>query len=375
MKHIALNYDFDSLLEGLETEVRKGYINRNDKKELTLYNYKECCHYDKAWNDFTIAARGLILHIPSGKIVALPFPKFFNYGEMSREIPELPFSIAEKLDGSLGVLYFWCEEWHVNTRGSFDSLQGKWAKKWIGNNINTNELNTNHTYLVEIIIKENRIVINYDYEGLVLLSAFKLTNGEELDKKELDKIAISSGLKRPEFFDYTFNELLDVVKTLKANQEGFVLKFSNGLYLKIKGEEYCRVHRSISEVTPLGVWRALMNLDDLEKIRKKLPEEYRVDFNNLVKIINNNINVYFEEIKRDYEKTKDLTDKELGLRLKEFTGISGKFLFDMRKIDFLNRVKVQGGIRDKFFRIFRPTGNVLDGYVPTGALNRFNDEG
>ena len=111
------------------------------------------------------------------KVIATPFPKFFNYGEVEiwdSEQHDGDILALEKLDGSLGIVYHHSGEWHCATRGAFDSEQAMWAKTWLNNNIDTNALEKDHTYLFEIIYPENRIVVSYDYEGMVLLSAYCL---------------------------------------------------------------------------------------------------------------------------------------------------------------------------------------------------------
>lgn len=375
MKHLALQYDFELLLAGLHAEVEKGYVNRIDSGELSLFNYRQSCQNDKAWNDFSLVARGIVLHIPSQKIVALPFPKFFNYGENGYDLPELDFYTTEKLDGSLGIIYFWDGQWHVNTRGAFDSWQANWAKEWLRTYVKTDSLSKDTTYLAEIIISENRIVINYSFEGLVLLSAYSVETGEEYTPQQIDRVAGEcGGFNRPLYYSQPFEELLKVAESLPANQEGFVVRFSDGTRVKIKGAEYCRIHRLISDVTPIGVWRSMMAGDDLGKIRLKLPEEYRNDYDRIIVLMNDKIDGLVAQLESDREKALVLSDKELGLSLKEFSSISQKFLFKVRKQDFLDQIKISGDARERFFKTFRPTGNTLEGYEPTGAVNRFMNE-
>jgi PAS domain-containing protein len=66
-------------------------------------------------------------------------------------------------------------------------------------------------------------------------------------------------------------------KHLFSNEEGFVITYYSGFKFKLKGEAYCKIHRMLSNLTPLAFWRAL-NLelgmipsDYLEA----LPEEFR----------------------------------------------------------------------------------------------------
>merc|ERR1711923_624090 len=83
--------------------------------------------------------------------------------------------INDKMDGSLGII-FYCDtvkHWRCATRGSFASNQAKWATEYLKTNakVYENIFVKGHTYLVEIIWSENKIIIEYDYECLVLLAA------------------------------------------------------------------------------------------------------------------------------------------------------------------------------------------------------------
>ena len=76
----------------------------------------------------TLAARGLILDHAARRIVATPFPKFFNAGERDGTIPDLPFETTEKLDGSLIIIFHHRGRWRTATTGAFDSDQAVWAQ-------------------------------------------------------------------------------------------------------------------------------------------------------------------------------------------------------------------------------------------------------
>ena len=59
---------------------------------------------------------------------ATPFPKLFNYGEFGIALPDAPFEVFDKLDGSLGIVFHDGARWRVVTKGAFDSAQARWAQ-------------------------------------------------------------------------------------------------------------------------------------------------------------------------------------------------------------------------------------------------------
>lgn len=372
--HAIARYTFGELLAGLSNEVDSGNVKRVEGPDgLTLYNYTRRCVTEKAWNPFNRAARGLILHELSERVIALPFEKFFNYGEAGA-LPNEAFSVYDKLDGSLGIIYEYEGGWRVATRGAFASEQALWATEWLKENITPESLNPDITYLAEIVYPQNRIVVDYQgLESLVFLSSYnRKTFVEELNAPK------SAGFRMAKTENHTsIDNLLELAKSLDANQEGFVVRFASGTRIKIKGDEYCRVHKLISEVTPLGVWRALAAGDNLAEIRQQIPEEYWRDMDAITEILTQKLSAFSEELREGLEEVAQLTDKELGLYLKSGEGklskLQSAFIFAARKQNLLETVEQPGMTRTKVFKTFRPTGNKLEGYRPTNVMNRFEE--
>ena len=132
-------------------------VNKHPTHDLFIYNYTAKSQYDRMWNDVTLMCRGLIMDAEYN-IVARPFTKFFNLGEHENQVvPNESFKIFEKLDGSMGVLYWIGNEPFMATRGSFTSeqsvkanaiLRSKYADILRG-------LDKSKTYLFEIIYRNS----------------------------------------------------------------------------------------------------------------------------------------------------------------------------------------------------------------------------
>ncbi|MFA5759831.1 MAG: RNA ligase, partial [Clostridia bacterium] len=381
-------FQFSKLLKGIEEEVKNGYINVQSHPEfpyLKIYKYSQDAVMKKRWNIYTIISRGLILDTKHKKVLATPFPKFWNYNELflSKEVETDNVVISEKKDGSLGIGFKFLNKWMVATCGSFMSEQARWAQKFFDKNIEKSELDNNTTYLFEIIYPENRIVIPYSSQELCLLSAYK--KGKEIAGYYLDELAKISGFTRPKTYTFfSIQEALDVSDSLKYDEEGFVVRFSNGIRIKIKGKEYLRIHKIMSRITPLGIWELMLNGDNLDMIKKELPEELQKDFNNIFSILENKMKIMLESLLSLHKKTSHLSNKELGLELSNNNSIlcegindksMVKFLFEYRKVGFLNNLNNKKSLlRMRFFTMFRPKNNILEGYVPSSNFNRFLEE-
>jgi len=144
---------------------------------LTIWNYTEKVQYENLWDEITIQTRGLVTD-DKGNIVARPFKKFFNLEE-KKHPPTHDFEVFDKMDGSLGILFNYGGEWIMATRGSFTSDQAIKGFELI-QKYEYKRLVKGFTYLFEIIYPENRIVVNYDYEDLILLSVIDNKDGYEL---------------------------------------------------------------------------------------------------------------------------------------------------------------------------------------------------
>jgi len=371
MIHPARSMDFADLYLGLASGVVEGTINKTDGPDgLQLFTYSQECVYGKKWDTFSLMARGLIVHRESQQVVATPFPKFFNVGEREGSLPNLPFETFEKLDGSLIILFHFNGQWRAATKGSFVSEQAEWAAKWIRNH-DLSPLDTEATYLCEAIYPENRIVVSYDYSGLTLLAGYR-GDGMELSFDAISSLGTAMGWRVAKRHSFNaVSELLSLAKTLPASQEGFVLRFDDGLRVKVKGDEYCRIHRLVSRVTPLAVWELLSAGDDPEEMRKQLPEEFWGDFDAIHGILIGQAERLAKSIAAEADAVAGLPDRDVGMRLDSFTEPVRRFIFPYRKN---GGSLFTGKPRTMLFREVRPTGNRLEGYRPSSAVTRVLDE-
>lgn len=243
----------------------------NSDESLFIANYTPKVQYDKLWTPLLKQCRGLIINT-NGELVAVPFPKFFNIEEhAAEEIPNEPFEVYEKMDGSLGILYWDNGIYKIATRGSFNSAQALRATKMLHEKYSEfiGFLHPSCTYLFEIIYPENRIVCNYgDDERLVLLAIRDLkNNGADID---LNLCAFPDRAKR---YD-GINDLSKIKEFEDDTKEGFVLKFKSGLRVKVKFSEYVRLHKIITQISAKSIWEYLKDNKGLHEILDRVPDEF-----------------------------------------------------------------------------------------------------
>ena len=322
-----------------------GLLVKNEHPELTLviWNYSREVQYGGLWDEVTMVCRGLVTD-KSGEVVARPFPKFKNYEEYSADdIPNEPFDVFEKMDGSCGIVFFYAGEWHIATRGSFVSDQAIKGKEMFVK-FPMEKLDVRNTYIFEIIYDENRIVVDYNgYEGLVLLGAFNTANNVEVDRTELENL---EGFDLVNKYDGV-NDFAKLKAIIPNDAEGFVIRFKSGMRMKIKGEEYVRLHRILTNISTTSIWDVLRSGGDFSELLDKVPDEFDGWVRETVKELNED----FSRIKEDYLKIfgrlekECLSRKDFAISTKEyaypsilFSMLDGKdyekYIWDLVKPDF-----------------------------------------
>lgn len=243
-------------------------VQKHPQAELYICNYTSKTQYDAFWNDYTLMCRGLIID-QHGQIVARPFPKFFNLGEVKlHELPQEPFEVYEKLDGSLGILYWHNCKPQIATRGSFVSQQAQEANRILLEKYQTvwQNLDTSCTYLFEIIYPGNWVVIDYGtVADLFLLAVVDTKSGRELP---LPAIGFPLVKKHDGILD-----LSKVQQYAQEDREGFVIRFQSGVRAKVKFAEYVRLHRIITGLSLLEIWEYVSEGKSLDELLEKVPDE------------------------------------------------------------------------------------------------------
>lgn len=293
-------------LEFLEKYYEEGWLIKQTHPTLplTIWNYSQATQYEGKWDDVTLSCRGLITEDTTGKVIVRPFPKFFNYEEFPNDVPfessEYVY-VQDKMDGSLGILFNYNSEWIMATRGSFTSDQAIKGLEMLKSKYILDTFEPSVAFLCEIIYNENRIVVNYDFEGVKFLGAvpnmsWNNKNDDELHWTTAESTFRYSGIKKSDIVncEQVFKPTEDLYKVLKEkntpNNEGFVLRFHpSNKRVKIKFEEYIRLHRIMTEISTKSVWECLSRGDDMYKILEDVPDEFF-----------DKIDEYVEELKSQY---------------------------------------------------------------------------
>lgn len=289
-------------LSAFQPYLDQGLIQKSQKGSLLLFNYTPKCVFQRAWDPLTLSTRGLIYHEPSQQLIARPFRKFFNLNEMEEsQLQNLPLDVdetpevTEKMDGSLGILYWYDQKPWISTRGSLQSEQSQWATLFFRKHWGKLPIPQDWTLLFEIIYPENRIVINYgERQTLVLLAAIHTESAQEMPYSELQSFAQQFHFELVTRLPFSIPELCVWIPKLPYNQEGFVVHYPKShLRVKFKGEAYLKLHKILNQITPKNIWKTMIEGKVSLPYLQEIPEEFRTWSLHLQ-----------ENLESDYEKRK-----------------------------------------------------------------------
>jgi predicted kinase len=259
-------------------------VRTKDGLTYRIFNYTKATTFERLWNDVTLVSRGLIVCEETGECVAASLPKFFNLGERIADgrvstLKDGPFEVLVKMDGSCGIGYRLDGEIRWSTRGSFHSEQAACAQEmWDARYRQHNALlcgELNHlTPVVEIIHPVTRVVCPYDFEDLVLIALRDRFTGADLPYEELVALGQRLGMRVVERVESDdADAVIRWAEALPGKYEGVIFN-QGGDRNKVKGLEYKRLHRILSEATPAELCRRWFD-GSLGRLLRLLPEEFR----------------------------------------------------------------------------------------------------
>ena len=278
--------------------------------DLTIWNYTRKTQYESLWDEITLKCRGLITN-SEGKIVAHCMPKFFNLEELDpKDIPDEPFTLTEKMDGSFGNVFYYANRWILASRGSFTSEQAIKGNQILSESNTEFGLYTEFNYIVEIIYPENRIVVNYgDAEKLVVITAYNVETGVEVGIDEM----VYEGWEIVKKYDGV-TDYRKIKSLIKDDAEGMVARFyPSGFRLKVKGDEYFRLHKIVTNVSSRDIWEILKNGLSVDELLDRVPDEFDEWVRNQIKMFQTKFVEKLKDVERLYYDTVDesLTRKEI----------------------------------------------------------------
>lgn len=263
--NITLDTLYDYQARGLVSS------SRHPSLPLTVWSYTRTVQFERAWDDVTRNARGLVTD-DDGNIVGRGLPKFFAYRDPIAVIPPpTEFHTAyDKMDGSLIHVGEYEGELVVWTKGSFttphcdaarEHLQG-WRPR------------AGTTALFEGIFGPlNRVVVDYgSYRGLVLLGEVELATGKDWAHPE--DVAAETGWPGDTCVERSNLPLAHMVALTENpengdNREGFVVVWPRrnapAHRIKVKFHRYLTLHKLMTGLSRKKVYETYVQSLELDE--------------------------------------------------------------------------------------------------------------
>lgn len=254
--------------------VEEGYVSFQTHPTLPLriFKYTQQAQFERVWNEVTTRCRGLVLD-GQNNVINSVIGKFHNIEELKpEEIPfDLPYEVTDKIDGSCILAFYYTGRLVVATLGSFASDQAIYAESMLKSkyaHIPFKHFRPGKTYIFELVIPQNRIVLDYGSEEKLVLITVR---DNDTDEETLPDI----GFPTVEKVDMTLDQLkLEKLRPDFTNKEGFVIKFSNGFRVKLKYEQYFALHKIMTGCTEHRVWEYLRENKSLTEFLSGTPDEF-----------------------------------------------------------------------------------------------------
>lgn len=315
-----------------------GWIKKADHPSLpiSIYGYTRTCQFESRWDDVTTDCRGIILD-GEGNLVARGFPKFFNWEQTDLSMPDHEHvHVQKKADGSLGILFHYADQWILATRGSFMSDQAIIGMEIIRSKYDLGKFRKDLTYVGEIIYPSNRIVVSYgQIESFVFLSAFLGSN--EVTWNFFLAIMHSIGIPRNEIVEcntvFKPEELSRILMKSDGeieNEEGYVLRFHPSNYrVKLKFEEYLRLHRLLTSFSNLDIWRLLQEDKSFDAFLERVPDEFDLWVRMNIDSIQSSYSEIENECRAIFQEKNQEDKKQFALSITDLEGYKKSILFEM----------------------------------------------
>ena len=326
----VLKYLETKTLQDLSDELSIKVSQNELYPELYVLNYDQID--SPKTHPIVLECRSLVLgSVDQGKtffVVSRAFDRFFNHSENGYS-PNIGSLVCyEKLDGSLVSVFNYKGEWLYRTKSmimpttTINGYDRTW-KDLIESSLNWTagfKADKDFTYILEVVSRENRVVVRYEDDAAYLLA---IRNNQFGFYNNI----VTHKFHSPRIYKFKSTEdCMNSVKDLPNLEEGYVAYNSEGIPVcKIKSPSYLVAHRIKGEgLTPKRI-RELVVINEQDEYLAVFPEDekYFTEYVNAWETVKEGCNTAMV-------LTKDIADqKEFALAVKHlpFCGV----LFTARK--------------------------------------------
>lgn len=230
--------------------------------------------------------RGLIFN-KDGKLISRPLHKFFNVNEREEtQVQNIDFSkphrILDKLDGSMIRPLYIGGKWRLGTKMGITDVALQ-AEEYIADKPHFQKFfdfcetfgDSGITPIFEWISRQQRIVIDYPVDELVLLAVRYNDTGEYFVYEMLEKISLEFNIGIVRQFVGNASNMQSLIDQTRDAEgiEGYVVRFEDGMMVKIKGDWYVQIHKAKDQIGREKNLIAMILDDNLDDVKPFLLQE------------------------------------------------------------------------------------------------------
>ena len=327
-------------------------VEKHPNADLYIYGYDNRKQHRIIWDNTNINMRGLIIDA-EGEAQAMSFKKFFTFRNYispkvialsegnTLRLPQEDYTISEKMDGTLGLLYWVNDVPYIATQRSFKATNARWASQILHSKYSHlfDKLDRSKSYIFEVLFPESRVLVDYgDREDLVLIGVIDKATG-----KEETHLHRNTGFPAAKDYTQEFGHIknFDELKNLNMpNLEGFVITYlESGLKIKIKFPWFDKAHEAMNDIihysirarkartkfnnlmninknllTNLTIWEYLQSGKSENELFRRIPYDYYFhDFETWFDKQTHQLIENYNTLKRNKDK---LSDKEIWKQIK-----------------------------------------------------------
>ena len=204
--------------------------------------------------------RGVAFCSETGRILRRPLSKFFNLNEKPEtssgliDVTQLHV-VLDKLDGSFIAPFYVNERMIYGTKmGDTDVSQMVYPyleDKPQFNKFNDRLIRDGFSPIYEFVSPNNRIVISYPKSELILLAIRNMVTGEYHAYDDMRSLANADNIPVVRALPGSISSMETFVSETKSlsGAEGYVIRFSSGMQLKMKADDYVLRHRAKDQLS------------------------------------------------------------------------------------------------------------------------------
>lgn len=364
--------------------------------DVSIYNYR------LAWyDDFTLPVpsnpeldafelRGFtVVFNKDGSVFKeyLLLDKFFNINQVEETMYDRIKSfeidnIYSKEDGSI-ISFIKLPDGSVaaKSKASFDSYQALKANDIYKSDLSIKKLvddllDSDIVPIFEYVSPSNQVVLLYGKEELILIRLRDNKTGEYID---IDDYSKKYNVNVPTKWNVSLDELIERAETIE-DVEGWVIRFKNGLMIKIKSKWYCDNHKLLTEdlAQEHFLVEKIVN-EEVDDIISKLDNtEYHVFIKSKIFKISEIISKYLKDKEDDvldlikvFKETNDV--KSFAIKYnkhKDFPFVMNLLKLDkLKALSDMDIVKHYGGV-EQYLKILN--GLELENQIKNHILDNTN---